>query len=166
MATRKHNVKEYLTNAGFMPQEATQLARTYTITQFKTLVYLQKLVRTRRLYVSNLVKKGHTDKEIKEYIKKLYIKKNWARNDKRDPWTMVRDSRKASIDSGGYVPVKRKGSHHALGVSKGDIAGQKQRRKGKVDEKIANLTAQINDPNTKPETRDWLIGLRKKLRNE
>jgi hypothetical protein len=166
MATRKHNVKEYLTNAGFMPQEATQLSKTWTITQFHTLPYLQNLVRTRRLYVSYLVKKGHTNKEIQGYIKRLYANKDWTKNGKRDPWTMVRDFRKASIDSGGYVPVKRKGSHHALGVSKGDIAGQKQRRKGKIDDKIANLNAQIDDSKTTQTTRDYLIGLRKKLRNE
>lgn len=131
MATRRQTLRDSLIKSGFLPSEATTLSGGYTTTQFRTLPYLKKLVRTRRLYVANLKSRGYSDNLIAQYIKDLYENKEWEREGKRDPWKMIRDARQKEIDSGNYIPPKRKGSHHGEGVSKGDVKKQKSRARGK-----------------------------------
>lgn len=127
---------DFLTNAGFLPFEAREVARQYTVAQFRNLKYLVNLVRWRRLYVRNLQSKGLSNKEIIQKIKELYIKRGWVDDIGRpSPWDLLRSFRKQVTDSGGTAspglpPTKR--SHHGVkGLSKGDIEGQRKREHAK-----------------------------------
>lgn len=131
MATRRQTLGQSLIKAGFLPSEATMLSGGYTATQFRTISYLQKLVRTRRLYVANLRSRGYSDQMITQYIKDLYVNKDWISHGKRDPWKMIKKYRQKDIDSGEYPESKYRGKHHGQGVSKGDVKGQRTRAKQK-----------------------------------
>lgn len=166
MPTRKQSLRQSLVGAGLLPGEAATLSSGYTARDFRTLPYLRKIVQTRRLYVANLKSRGYSDALIKQYIKDLYLNKNWLKDNKADPWQMIRDARQRDIDRGEYIPPKRKGSHHGQGVSKGDVKGQKSRtRRTSPQQKIENLNAQIRNTSD-PGTKEWLIGLRNKLQGK
>lgn len=163
MATRKQAIKDYLKSAGFLPFETKELSQGYNLTQFRKLPYLQNIVKTRRLYISNAKSRGLSNEAIKEGIIQLYIKKDWIKDGELESWDMIRDARKKAIDSGEYFPVKRKGSHHGEGVSKGDVLNQKKRNRHLSNEqKIINLNAQI-DKTDDANTKSWLIELRNGL---
>lgn len=128
---------DWLSGKGFMPFEYREIARNYTMFQLRTLSYLRSLIQSRRLYVSNLRSKGLGNKEIRDRIYALYDTKDWLTAlGQPDVWQMVRAYRKTDIDSGEYFPVKRKGTHHppSSGISKGDLQGQRQRRKRKLSD--------------------------------
>jgi len=114
---------------GFTPLEARSFAKQYTVKQIRTLPYLVALTRWRRLYISNLRKRGYSDQRIKRSLLVLYKKREWVTKGKLDPWKMLKGFRNVAIDKGDYTPPVRKGSHHKGGVTKGDIAGQKRRRR-------------------------------------
>jgi len=129
---RKYN---YIQRAGFLHFEAREFARQYTAKQIKTLPYIQRMLRWRRLYVANLRHRGYSDAKIIRMIKALYVKRGWKRGASLDPWQLLRRFRQASIDDNQYIPQKRKGSHHKnIGVSKGDVVAQKERRRKRLTE--------------------------------
>jgi hypothetical protein len=175
MATLRQYKKDYLISKGFTNKEATELTspyiiidgkkrehKPYSMKELRTVPYLVNMIRSRQLYVSNLRKKGYTKRQIEGLIANQYYKQDWlSPKNKLDPWKMLRKFRKQVIESGDYIPPKT--SHHGEGVSKGDIMGQKSRHKESNQQKIDNLTAQINTATDK-DTRDWLINLREKLR--
>lgn len=118
---------------GLLPFEAREIARTYSMQQIRTLPYLQSLIRARRLYISNLRSRNYPDREIIDRIYALYDRKDWLDDNGRPSiWEMLRSYRKSSIEDNDYIPPKRKGSHHKGGISKGDVAGQKARRRKKT----------------------------------
>jgi len=129
--TKRQQLYDKLTTAGFMPIEARELTRQYTVTNFRTITYLQKIVRTRRLYVANLRSRGYSDELIKQYIRDLYHNRDWITDGKIDTWKMLKKYRQRDIESGEYPESKYKGKHHGQGVSKGDIKGQRTRAKQK-----------------------------------
>jgi hypothetical protein len=95
------------------------------------------MIRWRGLYIGNLRKRGLTNPQIIDRLRKLYIDKDWG----NDPWKMLKRFRKDIIDSGGTPsPGKapKKGSHHPKGSgwSAGDRKTQKSRRKSKHLEDI------------------------------
>ena len=117
---------------GFSNFEAKEFAKNYTIGQMRSVSYLQKIVKARRLFVINQRNKLVPENKIRERIKANYIKSNHVTDGKPDVWKYLRDIRKKDIESGEYHPIKRKGSHHKVkGISKGDLQGQRIRRKGK-----------------------------------
>ena len=118
---------DYLTGKGFLPWESREFARQYTMAQLRSLPYVQNLIRWRGLYVSGLRKRGLTNKQIIDRLRKLYIDRGWE----KDPWKMLKDFRKKAIDEGKYKPPPKKGSHHPKGSgwSAGDRKSQKARSK-------------------------------------
>lgn len=132
MATRKQTLKQKLVDYGFLPSETIIMAGGYTITDFRTIPYLQNILKARRLYVASLSKlRGYSDELIKQYIKDRYVLNGWMDGNRIDVWAMIRHYRQKAIDKGEYFPPKRKGSHHGQGVSKGDVKGQRTRSKQK-----------------------------------
>ncbi|MDD4877038.1 MAG: hypothetical protein PHQ86_07940 [Dehalococcoidales bacterium] len=125
---------DYLIGKGFLDSEAREFAKQYTMQQMRTTPYLQNLIRWRGLYVSGLRKRGLTNKQIIDRLRKLYIDRGWE----KDPWKMLKDFRKKAIDEGEYKPPPHKGSHHPKGSgwSVGDRKAQKSRRKSKHLEDI------------------------------
>jgi len=87
------------------------------------------MTRWRRLYISNLKARGWSIQQIRRSLVRLYKKREWVTKGKLDPWKMLKGFRNIAIDQGDYKPPVRKGSHHKGGVTKGDIAGQKERRR-------------------------------------
>lgn len=125
-----HHKENMLTGWGFLPFEYRELSMQYTTSQLRSLPYLHNLMRSRRLFVSNLRKRGYKDSEIRDRVYALYDKKDWLTDGKPDIWKLLRTYRKKAIDTGDYIAPKRKGSHHKdKGVSKGDVEEQRQRRK-------------------------------------
>jgi len=126
--------RDALINRGLLDFEAREIARNYSMPQIRSLPYLQSVIKSRGLYVSGLRKRGYKDSEIRDRIYALYDTRDWLTNDgKPDIWHMIRRYRKAKIDEGDYIPPKRKGSHHkTLGVSKGQVADQKKRRRART----------------------------------
>ena len=119
---------ELLTKWGFLAWEAREFARQYTTKQIRTLPYMRRMTSWRRLYVSNLQRQGLKPRQISQRIRALYTQRGWIEAGRYDPWSLLRYFRKAAIESGDYVPVKRPGSHHKIkGVSKGDVQAQKKR---------------------------------------
>lgn len=120
---------ELLIRWGFTPLEARTFARQYTTKQLRSIPYLVIMGRWRRLYVSGLKARGYSSQRILRMIARLYRKRGWITKGKFDPWKMLKRFRDIAIDEGDYRPSPRKGSHHVGGVTKGDIAGQKKRRR-------------------------------------
>lgn len=136
MPTYRQQLYNRLIDAGFLPFEAREYAKQYTIGQFRSLPYLRKMVQSRRLYIANLRSRGlitFDEKTIRIRILNLYKRKGWLRPDgKPDAWKPVKAQRQNDIDSGDYIPPKKKGSHHKQpGVSEGDVQAQRQRRKSR-----------------------------------
>lgn len=129
--TRYRYKYDILIGWGFLSFESRELARQYSVTQLRTLPYLQNIIKARRLFVSGLRKRGYKDNEIRDRIYTLYDTRDWLTDGKPDIWQMLRRYRKKTIEDNDYIPPKRKGSHHKGGISKGDLQGQKQRRKKK-----------------------------------
>ena len=166
MPTLRQRKYRYLVGNYLTHIEASEISRQYTMTQIRSLPYIQRLIRTRRLQGTNLLKRGYTASEIKRAIQTLYDKQGLDSQEPNDFWKILRKIRDQSIDRGEYTPPKRIGSHHGQGVSKGDVVGQRKRAsKLTVQEKINNLNAQINIT-TDPETKRWLIGLRDNLKGK
>jgi hypothetical protein len=139
MPTRRSYKYDYLLKQGLTHNEAVQFSRQYTMTQIRTLPYMRKLIRTRRLYRDNLKKRGFKPKTIYIMIADLYKKKKWMDGINYDPWKMLRDFRDQAIEDGDYFPLEstlshhkkgseaEKGSHHKGGLTKGDIKSQRTR---------------------------------------
>lgn len=139
MASRYRTKYNLLIKRQFLPFEAREFARNYTTTQLRKLPYLKNMIRWRSLYVANFRSRGYSNREIISRIYALYDTRNWLTDEGQlDPWKMLKRFRQAIIDSGGDPSPGRsptRGSHHkAIGVSKGDIAGQKQRRKKRLSD--------------------------------
>src|SRR5450759_934046 len=98
--------RKLLINGGFTEAEARELSMQYSIAQMRSLPYLIKMRRTRRLSATRLASYGYGLEEIQRSIAALYIKKGWT-----DVWSMLRSYRTQSIESGDYIPPKR--SHHS-----------------------------------------------------
>jgi len=147
---------DYLVGHGFLHNEAHEFATQYTMAQLRSLPYVQNLIRWRGLYVSGLRKRGLTNQQIIDRLRKLYVDRGWE----KDPWKMLKDFRKKAIDDGDYKPPPRKGSHHPKGSgwSAGDRKAQKSRRKSKHLEDIkeeynAKIIQAIKDGNQKERAR-------------
>jgi hypothetical protein len=154
-----HQRYDYLKKSGLMNFEARELARHYTIKQLRSIPYLQSFIKSRRLYIINMRKRDYTDKEISKRLHTLYIKRKWLDNEgKISIWARIRDIRKKEIDSGDYIPAKRKGSHHKVGsgISKGNLSEQRKKRKVKTlrEKDIERINA------------DWLRAAQSGNRNE
>jgi hypothetical protein len=144
---------EYLRQQGLTYNEALQFSRQYTMSQIRSLPYMRKLIRTRRLYRDNLRKRGLKQKTINIMIADLYKKKKWMVGDNYDPWKMLRDFRDQAIEDGDYFPTKstlshhkkgsefEKGSHHKGEISKGDIKSQRTRagQRASIRTRIATI---------------------------
>ena len=147
MPTRRQSKVGLLVDNGFRQFEAREIASQYSVTQMRTLPYLVNVRRSRILYVGNLQRRGYSDSQIAGLITNLYYRRGWLTPDgKLDVWKMIRDIRKDAIDSGDYIPPKRKGGHHPKGVSKGDVEGQ--RKRSNIREKFARrreLQNQLGD---------------------
>jgi hypothetical protein len=113
--------------------EAREIAGNYWMPQIRSLPYLQSMIKSRRLYVSNLSKRNYTPEDIREKIYALYATNDCLTDGKPDVWKMIRRYRKIAIADNDYLPPKRKGSHHGGGISKGQVADQKKRRKAKTN---------------------------------
>jgi hypothetical protein len=131
--------QDLLTGWGFLTFESREIARTYTTKQIRTLPYLQSLIRSRRLFVSNFKKRDFPISEIRDRVYALYDKSDWLTDDGRpDIWKMIRRYRKIAIDTvgdGHYEAPKRRGSHHpkGSGISKGQLDAQRKKRKAKTN---------------------------------
>lgn len=127
--------RDYLIRQGLLEFEAREIARNYDMPQIRSLPYIQAILKSRRLTISNYRKRGLRDSQIREKIIALYKRRGWLTPEgKPDVWAMIRYYRKEAIDANEYNPTKRKGSHHKVGsgISKGDIEGQRKRRKSKT----------------------------------
>jgi len=133
MAKTQYRYKyDLLTRWGFLSWEAREFARQYSMAQIRRLPYLKAMTRWRRLYVSNLRSRGYSDKEIIDRIYALYDVRDWLTDVGRlDPWQLLKRFRKQAVDTGEYIPPRRKGSHHPPGISKGDVTEQRKRRKAR-----------------------------------
>lgn len=119
----------YLKKAGFLELEVSELSNSYTMRELRHIPYLAKLIRSRRLYRDSLAKRGATGTQVDAAVVGLYIKNDWRAVDgSYSVWGLVRKYRKLTIEEGDYIPPKRKSSHHAVGVSREAVDGQKVRR--------------------------------------
>jgi hypothetical protein len=113
MATLRQKRMGYLTNNGLLGFEARPFSKQYSQTQMRQLPYMQRFLRSRRLYISNQRSRGLTNPQIEQAIRAWYRRNGWVDKEGRlDPWTVLRRFRKKEIESGGYVPPKR--SHHSV----------------------------------------------------
>ena len=124
MPTLKQRRYNFLIDAGFNHKESVELSKQYTLSQMRSLPYLQNMIRQRRLYRANAIKRNLTYSQYKQMISNLYDK-----NQYKDIWDILRKYRKQTIDEGDYIPPKRKGTHHKGKINKGNIKEQKQRRR-------------------------------------
>jgi len=128
MAKSRYSYKaELLEGRGFLPFEAREFARQYSVAQMRSLPYFVGMRRWRSLYTANLRSRGYSDEAIREAIMRLYKRLEW-----RSPWDMLKRFRGKSIADNEYIPPSRGGSHHKGGISKGDLKAQRQRRKQRL----------------------------------
>ena len=74
--TRQSRYEEW-TDAGFLPFEAREYSRQYSLQEMRASPSLQSLIRWRRLYVANLRYRGYTDDQIERAITALYQRNAW-----------------------------------------------------------------------------------------
>lgn len=102
---------------GFTPKEAVEFSKVYSVANMRSLPYLIKMARTRRLYTTNLAGKGYGQSEIRRSVGMLYEQKGWIdANGDPDPWKMLKSFRQQIVSSGGdpspgFAPTRR--SHHS-----------------------------------------------------
>ena len=148
MPTLRQQRYDYLIKSGFLPREATEYASNYSMNQIRTVPYLQNIVRSRRLYVNNLRSRDYSDSDIRNAILRLYRRRNMIQDNAIDPWEALRRARQKAIEEGDYIPPKRKGSHHPIGVSKGQLADQRKRRNVRIQTNARkDLQSQIESLN-------------------
>ena len=73
--TLKSRKMEYLIKSGLNYKEASEFSGQYSLSDLRTLPYFKNLLRTRRLYQSNLKKRGYSDRQIQGTIANLYWRK-------------------------------------------------------------------------------------------
>ena len=102
---------------GFTPQEAAEFSKVYSVANMRSLPYLVRMARTRRLYTTNLAGKGYGQEEIRRSVGMLYEQKGWVdANGDPSPWLMLKSFRKQIVSAGGdpspgFAPTRR--SHHS-----------------------------------------------------
>lgn len=94
MATMRQRRVQYFLNQGFFKSEAIELSRA-SRTGIRA-PYFQAMIRSRRRLWDNAKRYKWTDREYRDYVKKLYIDKGFVKPDvlgrKRvDVWAMLRD---------------------------------------------------------------------------
>lgn len=130
---------DYLSRAGFEEWEAHELAQANYKTFFRDrhtypdrdddpAVYIQRMVRSRRLNMRRWHAAELSEDEIHARILKAYQRHDWTSHPRnladaearhRDPLDMLRWFRGTSVEKGEYIPRKRPspfraGSHHKL----------------------------------------------------
>lgn len=93
-STIRQRKYDYLIGAGFYPAEATELSRTSR--KGMSAPYFRRLIRSRRRTVENLTNAGYTDRQIRNFIKDVYVKNGWLKRDslgrvRIDVWQFLRD---------------------------------------------------------------------------
>ena len=154
--TLKSRKMEYLIKSGLNYKEASEFSGQYSLSDLRTLPYFKNLLRTRRLYQSNLKKRGYSDRQIQGTIANLYWRKGWESDGKLDYWKMLRDFRKKSIESGDYTPPKHKGSHHGEGVSDKEVEKQGVKTKGFAQIQLDNINERLKEPQIASERKHLL----------
>jgi len=97
---------------GFTQREAEAFTSQYSVANMRSLPYLISMARWRRLYSSNLSRRGYDFYAIQHATAELYRRKGWLTPDGDfDPWRMLKAFRNQAIDSGDYIPSRR--SHHS-----------------------------------------------------
>ena len=102
---------------GFTQKEAAEFSKVYSVANMRSLPYLIRMAKARRLYATNLAGKGYGLDEIRRSIAMLYRQKGWVDADGNpDPWKMLKSYRRQIISSGGdpspgFAPTRR--SHHS-----------------------------------------------------
>ncbi|MBU1173698.1 MAG: hypothetical protein KKD44_29355 [Proteobacteria bacterium] len=137
-----------LLKSGFEDWEAMEIVYGTRYTTFRRnkalgktdpAIYLQRMIRSRRLYVGNLRRRGYSPDEIHRAILNLYEKKGWFSapkgfvgvGERRDPLRMLRDFRRAAMDDNEYFRPKR--SHHKQGITRDSVKAQGARRRRQSD---------------------------------
>ena len=129
---------------GFTPQEAAEFSKVYSVANMRSLPYLIKMARTRRLYTTNLAGKGYGQDEIRRSVGMLYEAKGWLdANGDPSPWLMLKSFRRQIISSGGdpspgFAPTRR--SHH----SRAEITQAELNAQAKAQAKNAKIRAEID----------------------
>lgn len=109
-----------------LPCEAREISRSYSMEHIRSTSYLQALIKSRRLYVGKLRKRGLSTEQITEKIYNIYRRKGWLNNEGNpDVWQLLRAYRKRDIELGEYFPFKRKPKNHKP-FTKEDIDRQRQ----------------------------------------
>lgn len=145
---------DYFIDRGFYYKEYREWVDNYSYHDIRTLPYFRSMITWRRLYTDRLLSRGVPINIVKQRMMDTYVRRNWLTPDgDLDPWKMLKYFRKEAIESGDYKPPpKKKGTHHPVGISKGDVTEQRRRRKartkeGKVEEarnQLHNLNVAIN----------------------
>jgi hypothetical protein len=91
------------------------------------------MIKWRRLYIANLKKRGYSDDKTMIAIINLYDRKGWLVYQRPDPWKMLKSFRQKAIDEGEYIPPKRKTSHHGVGITREQVAGQRRHRRSALE---------------------------------
>ena len=135
---------DHMIESGFEPFEAQELVYGAHYRTFKRnralgkqdpALYLQRMIKWRKLYVGNLKRAGKSPEQIHNAIMRLYERKKWLTHPehlkvpgvRRDPLAMLRSFRHSAIASGEYVRPPKKGSHHKI-LTKGAVSKQGKKR--------------------------------------
>lgn len=132
MASTFEQRQNWLMANGLLEFEAYEFADAYRLRDFRELPYFRAMLNRRRRYIRELRRLGLSDSQIADrIIANTYYRRGWT-----TAWDLLRYWRKGAIEGGEYFPVKRKGTHHPpkSGVSKGDLQGQRKRRKKKMSD--------------------------------
>lgn len=133
MASHYQYREKRLTEWGLLPFEAEEIARQYLMDDIRSVAYLEKIIRTRRLYVANMHKRQFTDNDIQVRIIDQYIKNKWVDNDgKPSVWEHIRAVRKKTIADGEYV-IPERSKHKGGKLDREAIDRQRQRIRRKSE---------------------------------
>jgi hypothetical protein len=125
--------RDKLLKAGLLSWEARELARNYNMEQLRSFPYLQSIIKSRRLTISNYRRKGLSDKTIVKKIHDLYLRKGFVTDGKPNIWSLIRSHRRDIIAKGGDASpgvAPKRGTHHPKdsGISKGNLVEQRKKR--------------------------------------
>lgn len=117
--TQRQKRYERLRYYGFLPFEAYELSRyRHTTTRYYRMMLSDRRRLLRRAHVLDLNKY-----QFRNWIYNLYYMFD------RDPWKILKDARQKAIESGDYIPKKKRKYRDSMGhrIGKGKVQEQKER---------------------------------------
>lgn len=142
--SRKSTYNKLIKSYGFFPAEARELA--HTSKEGFGSMYMQRLLGSQRAIFLNAKRYGWSERKYREYIKELYIRNGWVKQDRLghiriDIWKRIRDLSESTPIENEYESPWAKRAGKKAGKKR---EGTRATRKALIEDWIRQLTDKIS----------------------